>query len=83
MLSILCVRLTIKVKVGMPESFNVGWYPSQNTGWSHLFLLAKLLKSFNKDLLELIRNRRGWYINSDYSVTDPINFCTADHFHSF
>ena len=27
MLSILCVRLTIKVKVGMPESFKVGWYP--------------------------------------------------------
>ena len=27
MLSILCVRLTIKVKVGTPESFKVGWYP--------------------------------------------------------
>ena len=27
MLSILCVRLTIKVKVGLPESFKVGWYP--------------------------------------------------------
>ena len=27
MLSILCVRLTIKVKVGIPESFKVGWYP--------------------------------------------------------
>ena len=27
MLSILFVRLTIKVKVGMPESFKVGWYP--------------------------------------------------------
>ena len=27
MLSILCVRLTIQVKVGMPESFKVGWYP--------------------------------------------------------
>ena len=29
MLSILCVRLTIKVKVGIPESFKVGWYPPQ------------------------------------------------------
>ena len=29
MLSILCVKLTIKVKVGMPESFKVGWYPPQ------------------------------------------------------
>ena len=27
MLSILCVRLTIKVKVRIPESFKVGWYP--------------------------------------------------------
>ena len=26
MLSILCVRLTIKVKVGIPEIFKVGWY---------------------------------------------------------
>ena len=31
MLSILCVRLTIKVKVGIPESFKVGWYlPTKN-----------------------------------------------------
>ena len=29
MLSILFVRLTIKVKVGIPESFKVGWYPPQ------------------------------------------------------
>ena len=36
MLSILCVRLTIKVKVGMPESFKVGWYPPKKTGSSHL-----------------------------------------------
>ena len=27
MLSILCVELTIKVKVGIPGSFKVGWYP--------------------------------------------------------
>ena len=36
MLPILCVRLTIKVKVGIPESFKVGWYPPQKTGSSHL-----------------------------------------------
>ena len=36
MLSILCVRLTIKVKVGIPESLKVGWYPSKKTGSSHL-----------------------------------------------
>ncbi len=32
MLSILCVRLTIKVKVGIPESFKVGWYPQKKLG---------------------------------------------------
>ena len=36
MLSILFVRLTIKVKVGIPESFKVGWYPPKKTGSSHL-----------------------------------------------
>ncbi len=36
MLFILCVRLAIKVKVGIPESFKVGWYPPQKTGSSHL-----------------------------------------------
>ena len=33
----LYVRLiTIKVKVGIPESFKVGWYPRKKTGSSHL-----------------------------------------------
>ena len=32
MLSILCVRLTIKVKVGIPENFKVGWYPPKKLG---------------------------------------------------
>ena len=32
MLSILCVRLTINVKVGIPESFKVGWYPPKKLG---------------------------------------------------
>ena len=36
MLSILCVRLTIKVKVGIPESFKEGWYPPKKTRSSHL-----------------------------------------------
>ena len=39
MLSILCVRLTIKAKMGIPESFKVGWYPPKKTGSSHLNLL--------------------------------------------
>ena len=41
MLSIVCVRLTIKVKVGIPESFKVGWYPSKKTGSSHLKQTSK------------------------------------------
>ena len=36
MLSILSVTLTIKVKVGIPESFKVGWYRQKITGSSHL-----------------------------------------------
>ena len=36
MLSIPCVRLTIKVKVEIPESFKVGWYRPKKTGSSHL-----------------------------------------------
>ena len=36
MLSMLYVRRTIKVKVGIPESFKVGWYRHKITGSSHL-----------------------------------------------
>ena len=36
MLSMLYVRLTIKGNVGIPESFNVGWYPHKITWSSHL-----------------------------------------------
>ena len=32
MLSILCVRLMIKVNVGILESFKVGWYPPKKLG---------------------------------------------------
>ena len=35
-LSMLYVRLTIKVNEGIPESFKVGWYPHKITGSSHL-----------------------------------------------
>ena len=44
MLSILCVRLTIKVKVGIPESFKVGWYPLKKTGSSHLKLTVCIIR---------------------------------------
>ena len=35
-LSMLYVGLTIKLKVGIPESFKVGWYPLKITGSRHL-----------------------------------------------
>ena len=46
MLSMLCFRLMIKVKVGIPENFKVGWYPPKITGSSHLnsFALSPALK---------------------------------------
>ena len=36
MLSMQYVRLVIKVKVEIPESFKLGWYPHKITGSSHL-----------------------------------------------
>ena len=41
MLSMLYVRLMIKVKVGIPETLKVGWYPHKITGSSHLELYYK------------------------------------------
>ena len=49
MLSMLYVRLKIKVKVGIPESFKIGWYPHKITGLSHLrpdVVFAKSLKAY-------------------------------------
>ena len=43
MLSMLCVRLMIKVKVGIPESFKVGWYPHKITGQGRVTLIASHL----------------------------------------
>ena len=55
MLSILCVRLTIKVKVGIPESFKVGWYPSKKTGSSHLKRLKDAMGLFSRPTLSPTR----------------------------
>ena len=46
MLYILCVRLTIKVKVGIPESFKVRWYHQKITGSSHLKRGSLLIKIY-------------------------------------
>jgi len=40
MLSILYVRLTIKVKVGIPESFKVGWHPHEITKSNNRYLIT-------------------------------------------
>ena len=55
MLSSLCVRLTIELKVGIPESFKEGWYPHKITGSSHLNTLELLIDSVHKYL------RCVWY----------------------
>ena len=43
MLSMLYVRLTIKVKLRIPESVKVGWHPHKITGSSHLNLIFMIL----------------------------------------
>ena len=53
MLSILCVILTIKVKVGIPENFKVGWYPQKKTGSSHLNGLS--LAHLKEEKIEVIK----------------------------
>ena len=47
MLSILCVRLTIKVKVGIPESCKVGWYPPKKLGRITLMGLFLTVSEFS------------------------------------
>ena len=55
MLPMLYVRLTIKVKVGIPENFKAGWYPHKITGSSHLKNLNKKPnKNLNKNLNKII-----------------------------
>ena len=60
-----CVILTIKVKVGIPESFKVGWYSPQKTGSSHLKLLNLFATTqFNFDIMLM-----GIEVREDY-LTD-------------
>ena len=65
MLSMLYVRLTIKVKVGIAESFKVGWYPLKIAGSSQLSCQNK------KGLLNFVSKR----INIVYRINNtPYNF---------
>ena len=56
----LYVRLTIKVKVGIPESFKVGWYPHKITRSSNLNYWNK------KGLLNFVSER----INIVYKINN-------------
>ena len=66
MLSILCVRLTIKVKVGIPESFKVGWYPPKKTGSSHL--KREEHERFSKNSEQIICNNNKSYKQNSHSL---------------
>ena len=57
MLSILCVRLTIKVKVGIPESLKVGWCPLKKTGWSDLKFAMRANRKYDVYHLNVGRRR--------------------------
>ena len=46
MLSMLYVRLTMKIKVGIPESFKVGWYPYKIPGSSPLNSLKLIQNNY-------------------------------------
>ena len=54
MLSILCVRLTLKVKVGIPESFKVGWYPPKKLGRVTLTLPGKSVLTYGRTYGDVI-----------------------------
>ncbi|CAH3171663.1 unnamed protein product [Porites lobata] len=62
MLSMLYVRLMIKVKVKIPESFKVGWCPHKITGSSHLN--APFLTS----LFFILKGPENWH---ELNLTDP------------
>ena len=69
MLSILCVRLKIKVKVGIPESFKVGWYPPQKkkTGSSQFFYVLNLIGIYGSTCTLMNKN-----VNDDVTIIPPI-----------
>ena len=61
MLSIVCVILTIKAKVGIPESFKVGWYPLKKTGSSHLNRTPHTFDYFTFQCMDHIRESTHHY----------------------
>ena len=71
MLSMLYVRLKIKVNVGIPERFKVGWYPHKITGLSHLNYVS--FKTESSDELQMAKSK------VKLCVQDGENFF-GDHF---
>ena len=79
MLSMLYVRLAIKVKVGVPESFKVGWYPHKITGSRHFNTTILLASKLNLVIIsaytefQLIKSycfcRIDWTVIKMQSVT--------------
>ena len=58
----LYVRLTIKVKAGIPELFKVGWYPHKITGSSHLNRARVLLNTDKATPFCAIINHCRWLV---------------------
>ena len=71
MLSMLYVTLKIKVNVGIPERFKVGWYPHKITGLSHLNYVS--FKTESSDELQMAKSK------VKLCVQDGENFF-GDHF---
>ena len=70
MLSILCVRLTIKVKVGKPESFKVGWYPPKKTRSSHLKWHAQVpIQRLNSAVEIVIQSIYSYLVKLEARIT--------------
>ena len=67
MLSMLYVRLVIKVKVGIPESFKVGWYRHKITGSSHLNWLV-YVPTYCVHIATLNQNKRSLLYLSDAKI---------------
>ena len=65
---ILCVRLTIKVKVGIPESFKVGWYPPKKLG--RVTLISLLTPNIVRDMIHMV----GLATLQTRSKPGPVNF---------
>ena len=87
MLFILCVRLTIKVKVGIPESFKVGWYPPipKKTGSSHLKLRDRNFTACGSSCFKIVSNftrltaREIRYNNFEISLVVFMSNITTNH----